>query len=166
MAGVGAGLSGAGLSAKDAAANARAGAKDAVANAGAAAKAGLANAKAALAGIANNTEGFPTLLPGFRITLVTVLIGLVIGLIIVGIIYIIHYTESTKKILIFISVIVLVIFGVCMKKAPRAYLFSVLSVVMLLAAMGFGFIFDFPFPFRVVAGCLALGAALVKVYFY
>jgi uncharacterized membrane protein YccC len=139
MAGVGAGLS----------------AKDAAANAG-----------AALAGIAKNKEGIPTLLPGFRITAVTVLIGLVIGLIIVGIIYVIHYTESTNKILIFISILVLVIFGVCIKKSPRAYLFSLLSIVMLLAAMGFGFIYDFPFPFRVVAGCLALGAGLIKVYFY
>lgn len=150
MAGVGAGLS----------------AKDAAANAGAGAKAGMANAGAALAGIAKNKEGIPTLLPGFRITAVTVLIGLVIGLIIVGIIYVIHYTESTNKILIFISILVLVIFGVCIKKSPRAYLFSLLSIVMLLAAMGFGFIYDFPFPFRVVAGCLALGAGLIKVYFY
>lgn len=159
-----------GFGAKDAAANAKANAKAGLANAGAAAKAGLANAgaaaKDALAGIANNKEGLPTLLPGFRITVVMVLIGLVAGFIIVGIIYVIHYTESTKKMLIFTSIIVLIIFGVCIKKSPRAYLFSLLSIVMLLAAMGFGFIYDFPFPFRVVAGCLALGAALIKVYFY
>lgn len=165
MAGVGAGLS-----AKDPAANARAAAKDAAANAGAAAKAGLANAgaaaKAALAGLANDKEGLVSVLPGFRIMVIMVLVGLVFGFIIVGIIYIIHYTESTKKMLIFISIIVLVILGVFIKKSPRAYLFSLLSIVMLLAAMGFGFIYDFPFPFRVVAGCLALGAGLVKVYFY
>jgi hypothetical protein len=159
-----------GFGAKDAAANAKANAKAGLANAGAAAKAGLANAgaaaKDALAGIANNKEGLPTLLPGFRITVLMVLIGLVAGFIIVGIIYVIHYTESTKKMLIFISIIVLIIFGVCIKKSPRAYLFSLLSIVMLLAAMGFGFIYDFPFPFRVVAGCLALGAGLIKVYFY
>jgi len=149
---------------KDAAKDA---AKAGVANAGAAAKAGLANAADSVkAAFANDKEGLVSVLPGFRITVFMVLVGLVFGFIIVGIIYIIHYTESTKKMLIFISIIVLVIFVVCMKKAPRAYLFSLLSIVMLLAAMGFGFIYDFPVPFRVVAGCLAVGAGLIKVYFY
>ena len=153
-------------------------AKAGLANAGAAAnnakdaaKAGLANAGAAAAAsvkaaFANDKEGLVSVLPGFRIMVLMVLVGLVFGFIVVGIIYIIHYTESTKKMLIFLSIIVLVIFGVCMKKAPRAYLFSLLSIVMLLAAMGFGFIYDFPFPFRVIAGCLAVGAGLIKVYFY
>jgi len=117
-------------------------------------------------GPGTDKEGLPTILPGFRITVVTVLIGMVFALIIVGFIYFIHYTDATKKVLIFISIIVLVIFLIFMKKAPRAYLFSVLSVVMLLAAMGFGFIYDFPVPFRVVAGCLAVGAGLIKIYFY
>lgn len=157
---------------KGAATNAAANAATNAANAAKdAARAGLANAGAAAAAsfkaaFAKDKEGLVSVLPGFRITVFMVLVGLVFGFIIVGIIYIIHYTESTKKMLIFISIIVLVIFGVCIKKAPRAYLFSLLSIVMLLAAMGFGFIYDFPFPFRVVAGCLALGAGLIKIYFY
>lgn len=111
-------------------------------------------------------DGLVSLVPGFRFGLFTVIFGLVVGLIVVGIIYLIYYTGKTNKLLIFLSIIVVIIFVVCIKKAPRAYMFSVLSVLMLIGAMGFGFILDLPFPFRIAAGCMALVAGIMKVYFY
>jgi hypothetical protein len=111
-------------------------------------------------------EGLPSLLVGFRATAISVIVGLVLGLLTVGILVGIHHSEKTWRFIIIISVVVGVIFMVCMKKLPRAYMFSLLSIAMLMSAVWLGFIADISPVFKVLAGFLALGAGLFKIYFY
>jgi hypothetical protein len=111
-------------------------------------------------------EGLPSLLVGFRATAISVIVGLVLGLLTVGILVGIHYSEKTWRFIIIISVVVGIIFVVCMKKLPRAYIFSLLSIAMLMSAVWMGFIADLSPVFKVLAGFLALVAGLFKIYFY
>ena len=111
-------------------------------------------------------EGLPSLLVGFRATAISVIVGLVLGLLTVGILVGIHYSEKTQRFMTITGIAVVIIFAVCIKKLPRAYMFSLLSIAMLMAAVWLGFIADISPVFKVLAGVLALGAGLFKIYFY
>ena len=106
------------------------------------------------------------MLTGFRVTVITVIIGVVLGLLTVGVLTAIHYSERTMRMILFIGVIVAVIFGVCIKKLPRAYMFSLLSIAMLMFAMWLGFVSNAPAIFKGLAGALAFCAGMFKIYFY
>jgi hypothetical protein len=121
---------------------------------------------AAPAGAAGGGEGLPSLLVGFRATVVSVIIGAVLGLLTVGILVGIHYSEKTQRFITMTSIVVLIIFAVCMKKLPRGYMFSLLSIAMLMVAVWLGFIANLSPLFKILAGVLAVGAGLCKIYFY
>ena len=111
-------------------------------------------------------EGPPSLLIGFRGSVASIIFGLVLGLLTVGFLVAIHFSEKTQRYLTILSIVVAIIFAVCIKKLPRGYMFSVLSILMLMAAMWIGFIAALPPLFRILAGLLAVGAGLFKIYFY
>lgn len=117
---------------------------------------------AASSGVAD----LPTLLVGFRSMVLSIIIGLILGLLSILCLVIIHYSEKTVRLLTMTSVVVAIIFGVCMFKLPRAYIFSLLSIFMLMAAGWLGFVGQVPPIFKVASGFLALGAGLLKIYFY
>jgi hypothetical protein len=125
-----------------------------------------APAPAPAAPAAKGGEGIPSLLLGFRATVISVIIGAVLGLLTVGILVGIHYSEKTQRFITITSVVVLIIFAVCMKKLPRGYMFSLLSIAMLMVAVWLGFIANLSPLFKILAGFLALGAGLFKIYFY
>jgi hypothetical protein len=115
---------------------------------------------------AEPAQGLPSLLIGFRATVVSIIIGILLGLLTVGALVGIHYSEKTQRFITIISIVVLIIFGVCIKKLPRGYMFSLLSIVMLVVAVWLGFIANVSPLFKILAGFLALGAGLFKIYFY
>jgi len=111
-------------------------------------------------------DGPPTLISGFRATLFFVIFGVIIGLIIVGVLYVIHESELTKRMLITLGIIVIFIFFICMKRLPRSYSYSLLCTAMLIAALGTGFVLELDTPFKFLSGALAVGAAVIKGMFY
>ena len=110
--------------------------------------------------------GLPSLLVGFRTTVVAVIIGVVMGLLTVAVLIGVHYSEKTQRYLTITAIVVAIIFAVCIKKLPRAYMFSLLSIGMLMMAVWLGFIGNVSSLFKILAGFLALGAGLLKIYFY
>lgn len=117
-------------------------------------------------GASEDDDGPPTLLSGFRATLLFVIFGIIIGLIIVGVLYVIHESDLTKRMLITLGVIVIFIFFICMKRLPRTYSYSLLCTAMLIAALGTGFVLELGTPFKFLSGALAVGAAVIKGLFY
>jgi hypothetical protein len=111
-------------------------------------------------------NSFPSMLTGFRITLIFVIVGAIIGLIIVGLLYLIHESEKTRQIILTVVIIVFFIFFICMKRLPRTYTYSVLCTAMLIAALGTGFVLDMGTPFKFLSGALAIGAAVIKGLLY
>ena len=114
----------------------------------------------------DDDDGIPTILPGFRITLLFVFFGTIIGLIIVGVLYVIHESELTKQMLITLGIIVIFIFFICMKRLPRTYTYSLVCTAMLISALGTGFVLDLGTEFKFLSGALAIGAAIIKGLFY
>ena len=110
--------------------------------------------------------GLPSLLMGFRTTVIAVIIGAVMGLLTVVVLIGVHYSEKTQRYLTIIGVVVAIIFVVCIKKLPHAYMFSLLSIGMLMVAVWLGFIANVSSLFKILAGFLALGAGLLKIYLY
>lgn len=117
-------------------------------------------------GASEDDDGPPTLLSGFRATLLFVIFGIILGLIIVGVLYVIHESDLTKRMLITLGVIVIFIFFICMKRLPRTYSYSLLCTAMLIAALGTGFVLELGTPFKFLSGALAVGAAVIKGLFY
>ena len=109
---------------------------------------------------------FPSFMSGIWITAVTVVIGVVLGLASVFILMAIHDTEKTPKILMVVGIIVAIIFVLCIKQRPPAFGYSVLSLVLLMAAMVSGFILPYEMIYRIAAGGCALAAGLIKIFFY
>lgn len=117
-------------------------------------------------GASGDDDGPPSLLSGFRATLLFVIFGIIIGLIIVGVLYVIHKSDLTKRMLITLGVFVIFIFFICMKRLPKTYSYSLLCTAMLIAALGTGFVLDLDTPFKFLSGALAVGAAVIKGMFY
>lgn len=111
-------------------------------------------------------NSFPSILTGFRITLGFVIAGTIIGLIIVGLLYLIHKSEKTRQIILTVVIIVFCIFFICMKRLPKTYTYSVICTAMLIAALGTGFVLDLGTPFKFLSGALAIGAAVIKGLLY
>ena len=117
-------------------------------------------------GASGDDDGPPSLLSGFRATLLFVIFGIIIGLIIVGVLYVIHESDITRRMLITLGIIVIFIFFICMKRLPTTYSYSLLCTTMLIAALGTGFMFELGTPFKFLSGALAVGAAVIKGMFY
>ena len=117
-------------------------------------------------GASADDDGPPTLLSGFRATLLFVIFGIIIGLLIVGVLYVIHESDLTRRMLITLGIIVIFIFFICMKRLPKTYSYSLLCTAMLIAALGTGFVLDLGAPFNGLSGALAVGAAVIKGMFY
>ena len=117
-------------------------------------------------GASGDDDGPPSLLSGFRVTLLFVIFGVIIGLIIVGVLYVIHESELTRRMLITLGIIVIFIFFICMKRLPKTYSYSLLCTAMLIAALGTGFVLDLGPGFKFLSGFLAIGAAVIKWLFY
>lgn len=111
-------------------------------------------------------NSFPSILTGFRITLGFVIGGTIIGLIIVGLLYLIHESEKTRQIILTVVIIVFFIFFICMKRLPKTYIYSVICTAMLIAALGTGFLLDLDTPFKFLSGALVIGAAVIKGLLY
>jgi len=111
-------------------------------------------------------NSLPSIWTGFRITFLFVFLGTIIGLSIVGLLYVIHESELTKRMLITLGIIVIFIFIICMKRLPKSYSYSLLCTAMLIAALGTGFVLDLGVGFKFLSGALAIGAAVIKCLFY
>jgi hypothetical protein len=109
---------------------------------------------------------FPTFMTGIWSTVVTIVVGIVLGLISVFILMAIHDAENTPKIFMVVGIIVAIIFILSIKQRPPAFGYSVLSIVLLMGAMAFGFILPYDMIFRIAAGGCALAAGLIKIFFY
>ena len=114
----------------------------------------------------DDDDGPPSLLSGFRATLLFVVFGIIIGLIIVGVLYVIHESELTRRMLITLGIIVIFIFFICMKRLPKTYSYSLVCTAMLIAALGTGFVLDLGTGFKFLSGFLAIGAAVIKGMLY
>jgi hypothetical protein len=114
----------------------------------------------------DDDSSFPSLLSGFRVTVLFVLLGTIVGLSIVGLLYVIHESDLTKRMLITLGVIVIFIFFICMKRLPKTYSYSLLCTAMLIAALGTGFVLELDTGFKFLSGALAIGAAVIKGMFY
>jgi hypothetical protein len=114
----------------------------------------------------DDDDSIPAIWTGFRITFLFVFLGTIIGLSIVGLLYVIHESDLTKRMLITLGVIVIFIFFICMKRLPKTYSYSLLCIAMLIAALGTGFVLDLGTPFKFLSGALAIGAAVIKGMFY
>ena len=114
----------------------------------------------------DDDSSFPSLLSGFRVTVLFVLLGTIVGLSIVGLLYVIHESDLTKRMLITLGVIVIFIFFICMKRLPKTYSYSLLCTAMLIAALGTGFVLELDTGFKFLSGALAIGAAVIKGMLY
>jgi hypothetical protein len=119
-----------------------------------------------MSGAGEDDSSLPAIWTGFRITFLFVFLGTIIGLSIVGVLYMIHESEKTKLMLIILGIIVIFIFFICMKRLPMTYSYSLLCTAMLIAALGTGFVLDLGTPFKFLSGALALGATVIKLMLY
>jgi hypothetical protein len=119
-----------------------------------------------MSGAGEDDSSLPSIWTGFRIIFLFVFLGTIIGLSIVGLLYVIHESELTRRMLITLGIIVIFIFFICMKRLPMTYSYSLLCTAMLIAALGTGFVLDLGTPFKFLSGALAVGAALIKTMLY